>query len=141
MGLNEIISLASIILFFCVLIYFLYNIFYDKIKQFRGTKMDIFQKKGGVMPMPPKIIKQAEEQPQQPNINMLDIMNKLAELEMLLNQHHTIIYEKINAGPVVLVEDEIKYVPEEEKETYIDIKKANPKMAETLLAGYKAKKK
>ena len=139
MGLNETVSILSLLVFFIVVGYIIYEALKTKIKQ-GGFKMDVFPKKAISIPVPPKITKQAEEQ-QQPNINMLDIMNKLTELEMLLNQHHTIIYEKINAGPVVLVEDEIKYVPEEEKETYIDIKKVNPKLAETLLTGYKAKKK
>lgn len=135
MGLNEIISIVSLILFFAVLAYFIYILYKDK--KIGGFKMDLFMNKDNTkIPEPPKMAAT-----QQPNINMVEIMNKLTELEVLISQHHTIIYNRIGNQPTVLVDEELKYIPEEEKETYIEIKKANPKMAETLLSGYKAKTK
>lgn len=42
---------------------------------------------------------------------------------------------------VVLNKEELKYIPEEDKEEYMQLKKDNPNKAKIFLEGYKAQKK
>lgn len=68
-----------------------------------------------------------------------DINEKLDKIMQMLAAHHEIILQKLEPIPeaIVLDEKELKLIPEEDKDTYLEMKKNNPKMAKRLLEGYK----
>lgn len=66
-----------------------------------------------------------------------------AELAKILT-NQAVIYEAIGKSEsqaIVLNNEELKYIPEEDKDTYLEAKKSNPKLAERLLRSYKAESK
>lgn len=87
------------------------------------------------LPMPPKAL------PEFP-VPITEQINK--KLETILGNQHIIyafLQELKTPEATVLDNEELKVIPEEDKAEYFEMKKSNPKMAEKLLAGYKAEKK
>lgn len=72
----------------------------------------------------------------------LDLKERLDRLEALIIEHHRLTMEKLEPQPEVVVLDdkELKLIPEEDKDYYLNMKKDNPKMAERLLKGYESGK-
>ena len=91
------------------------------------------------------------EIPLPPKFNIPDqaILNRFTDLEEQLNtilDNQKVIFQEIQklTNPTIipsLDEVELSLIPEEDKDFYLDMKQNNPKMAETLLKGYKVKSK
>lgn len=110
-----------------------------KVPEYAQSKPDI--KKETLPPVPRK----------QTELTIDDLAKGIQELSIIIEQttknlanNQKLIYELLIAeeepDTIVLSKEELKYVPEKDKDEYMEIKKTKPKVAKVMLQGYKADK-
>lgn len=111
---------------------------------FKKKELPAFEVPGHMQKQPleppkPDVLAQKYMENTQPKVTNEDLMTGI---KAILN-NQKLIYDAVKKEPepVVLDENELKYISEEDKDAYLELKANNPKLAANVLKGYMAQEK